>query len=155
MALRSGTENVPLVIGFAKAVDLLRKFKIEEVAELRDRLETKILAQIPDVTIIGSPKKRLANYLVLSFQNIEAERLIYRLENRGVYVSTGSACSANRGSGSQALVNLGLSEAERLASLRISLGQLTTAEQIDYAAEVIIEEVLAERKWANDYLQNN
>ncbi len=155
MALRSGTENVPLVIGFAKAVDLLRKFKTKEVAELRDRLEATILAQIPDVTIIGSPKKRLVNYLVLSFQNIEAERLIYRLENRGVYISTGSACSANRGSGSRALVNLGLSEAERLASVRISLGQLTTAEQIDYATQVIIEEVLAERKWANDYLQNS
>ena len=143
------------MIGFAKAVDLLRKFKTKEVAELRDRLEATILAQIPDVTIIGSPKKRLVNYLVLSFQNIEAERLIYRLENRGVYISTGSACSANRGSGSRALVNLGLSEAERLASVRISLGQLTTAEQIDYTTQVIIEEVLAERKWANDYLQNS
>lgn len=151
MNLRSGTENVPLVIGFAKAVDLLRKFKTKEVANLRDRLEAGLLAQIPDMLVLGSPKKRLANYLVVSFKNIEAERLIYRLEARGVYVSTGSACSANRGSGSQALVNLGLTEAERLASLRISLGQLTTPEQIDYATQVIAEEVLAERKWANDY----
>lgn len=151
MNLRSGTENVPLVIGFAKAVDLLRKFKTKEVASLRDRLEAGLLAHIPDVLVLGSPKKRLANYLVVSFKDIEAERLIYRLEARGVYVSTGSACAANRGTGSQALRNLGLSEAELTGSLRISLGQLTTLEQIDYATQVIAEEVLAERKWANDY----
>lgn len=150
MGLRSGTENVPFVIGFAKAMDLLKKFKIKELAALRDQLEEYLVKNIPGMQVIGSPKKRLANYLVVGFENIEAERLIYRLENQGIYVSTGAACAANRGTGSRALKALGLTEQQQLASLRLSLGQLTTQEQIDYAKKIIAKEVLAEREWAKN-----
>lgn len=150
MNLRSGTENVPFVIGFAKAIDLTRKFKTKEVVLLRNELEKYLLDNISDVRVLGSIKKRLPNYLVVSFAGIEAERLIYRLENYDIYVSTGAACAANRGSGSQTLKNLKLSEAEQIASLRLTLGQHTTREQIDYAKKIIVREVLAEREWVKN-----
>ena len=144
MNLRSGTENVPFVIGFAKATELLKRIKLDTIRGLRDQLEHYLLTKIPDAKVIGSVKKRLPNYLVMSFSGIEAERLIYRLENYGIYVSTGAACAANRGHGSQALKAIGLTPSEQMASLRITLGRLTTQAQVDYAKEIIVREVIAE-----------
>ena len=143
--MRSGTENVAGVIGFARAVDIINKSAGKEIAKLRDLLRNEIVNAIPDVKFLGHPKKQLPNYLVASFGDIEAERLIYRLEERGVYISTGAACSANRGSGSLALKNIGLNESEQKSSLRMTLGKTLNKEQILNAAKIIIEEVLAEK----------
>lgn len=147
LGLRSGTENVAGVIGFAKAIELITRGRAKEVAKRRDQL-AKILLQLPGVKIIGHSKKRLPNYLVVSFGDIEADRLIYRLEKRGIYVSTGSACAANRGTGSLALKSIGLSETQQLASLRLTLGEQTTADDIAYAGQIITNEVKLERERA-------
>lgn len=145
MGLRGGTENVAGVIGFAAAISSLARGKSREISKLRDRLGKSLLA-LPDTKSIGSVKKRLPNYLVVSFLGIEADRLIYLLEAKGIYVSTGAACAANRGHGSLALKSIGLSEAEQLGSLRLTLGEATTADEIEYAGQIIVNEVKLERE---------
>lgn len=145
MGLRSGTENVAGVIGFAAAIKQLTRGNHRDVARVRDRLE-QILSTIPGVKLIGHSKKRLPNYCVVSFAGLEAERLIYRLEARGIYVSTGAACSANRGIGSLALASINLSESEQLGSLRLTIGADTTLEDIEYAGQIIVDEVELEQE---------
>ncbi len=146
LGLRSGTENVPFVIGMAKAIELIDKIKYDQIKFLRDDLEQHLIKNIPQLKVIAKSNKLLPNYLVISLPGIEAERLIYRLENLGIYLSTGAACAANKGSDSFSLVNIGLTELERKGSLRISLGKLTTKAQIDRAKKIITEQILAERE---------
>ncbi len=150
MGFRSGTENVPFVIGMARAIQLVAKNDTEKLANMRNQLEQYLLDKIPEAKVIGNLNKRLPNYLVISFGQIEAERLIYRLEELGIYVSTGAACSANKQTGSLALKQLGLTESEQKSSLRISLGRTNTVEQINRAKQLIAEQVLAEKERLND-----
>lgn len=145
LGLRGGTENVAGVIGFAAAIASLARGRQREIAKLRDYFEQKLL-KLPNVRLLGHPKKRLPNYLVLSFSDVEAERLIYYLEERGVFVSTGAACAANRGKASLALVSLGLTEAEQIASLRLTLGAEISRDDVDYAGQMIIDAVKLERE---------
>lgn len=145
MGLRSGTENVAGVIGFAAAIEQLARGNHKAVAKVRDRLE-QILLTIPGARSLGHPKKRLPNYCVMSFDGLEAERLIYRLEARGVYVSTGAACSANRGTGSLALASIGLSESAQLGSLRLTISADTTLDDVEYAGQIIVDEVKLEQE---------
>lgn len=144
--LRSGTENVAGVIGFAKACELIAKNSGRELAKLRDYFENFLKENLDDVLILGPPKKRLPNFSVVSFSDIDAERLIYRLEKRGVYASTGAACSASRGAGSMALKSIGISENIQKSSLRFSFGRPLTKKLIEKAVKIIVEEVTAERE---------
>lgn len=147
--LRSGTENVAGVIGFAKAMELAekhRKFESERLATLRDGLQTTLVAAFPDAIISGYEKRRLAGYIHISFPNIDAERLVFALEMRGVLVATGSACAANKGTRSHVLAAIGLAPEVADGSLRLTLGHLSTEENIKKAAEIIIEEVTRERQ---------
>lgn len=146
MGLRSGTENVAGVIGFAAAVREITTGQGKMVAKLRDHFEQTLSAELPFVRFLGSRKKRLPNYSVFTTSNLEAERLIYRLEKRGVFVSTGAACAASRGQGSLALKSIGLTEAEQAASLRITLGVKLNQDDIDYAVKVMAEEIKLEKE---------
>ncbi len=145
LGFRGGTENVAGVIGFAQAVKSLNYGESSKVAKLRNQLESKLL-ELDDIKVLGHPKKRLPNYLTVTFSNIEAERLIYRLEDKGVLVSTGAACAANRGAGSLALKSIGLTEKEQLASLRLTLGEMTSKEEVAQAGQIIVNEVKLERE---------
>lgn len=147
--LRSGTENVAGVIGFGKACELISKNSGKDLAKLRDYFENSLKESLTDILFLGHPKKRLPNFSVISFSDIDAERLIYRLEKRGVYASTGAACSANRGTGSMALKSLGLPEQIQKSSLRFSLGRHTTKQQIEKAVKIITMEVQEERERAS------
>lgn len=145
--LRSGTENVPGVIGFAVAAQESkshlagnRKKYQKMAAILRQEL-----AQLTNVRFLGNPKHRLANFVPVCFAGIDAERLIYRLEQRAVLVSTGAACAANKGSKSHVLAAIGLSDAEIAGSIRISLGSTNTLENVAEAARIIREEVEREQ----------
>ncbi len=149
MGLRSGTENVPFVIGMAKAIELITKINYDQISKMRNQLEKYLIEKIKDIKIVGNPKKRLPNYLVFSVPGIEAERLIYRLEEFGISVSTGAACAANKGHDSQSLINIGLNESERKGSLRVTLGKTTTADQIEYVKKIIVQEILAEKERIN------
>lgn len=101
------------------------------------------------VHFLGQSKHQLANFCPICFPGIDAERLIYRLESRGVLVSTGAACAANKGSKSHVLAAIGLSDEEIAGSIRISLGSTNTLEDIQKAAQIIREEVEREYERIN------
>lgn len=145
--LRSGTENVAGTIGFARALELAtthRKFESERLAKLRDDLQTTLTNAFPDAIVSGHPKHRLAGHLHISFPGLDGERLIFILENRGVLVSTGSACAANKDTRSHVLMAIGLSDEVADGSIRITLGHLSTPENIELAGKIIVEELKRE-----------
>lgn len=145
--LRSGTENVAGTIGFARALELVNSQRVSEVKRLgllRDYMQNKLLEAFPDAVVSGHPTKRLANYLHISMPGIDAERLIFALENRGVCIATGSACAANKATRSHVLVAIDLAPELADGSLRITLGKLNNADNIEVATEIIIDEVKKE-----------
>jgi cysteine desulfurase len=141
--LRSGTQNVPGVIGFAEALVNAKEHlngNRKKYAEFR-----KILLEgIKDCELINK-KYSLDNFVVLCFDGLDAERLIYLLEDREVYVSTGAACAASKGVRSHVLTAIGLSDSEIAGSLRLTLGETNTKEQILEAVEIINEVVAGEK----------
>ena len=151
MGLRSGTENVPATIAFAAAITDAEKHINSErkrLARLRDDLRKKLIAGIGEEKIIfhGKAKTQLANFLPLSIPGLDAERLIFALEDKGVYLSTGAACAASKGEKSPTLGAIGLKDDEIAGSLRITLGRPTTEKDIDEAAAAIIAAVKAEQE---------
>jgi cysteine desulfurase len=147
--LRSGTENVAGTVGFAKAMELAekhRKFESERLRKLRDELQKKLTDEFSDAVISGHEKRRLPGHLHISFPNVDAERLVFALEMRGVLVATGSACAANKGTRSHVLTAIGVAPEIADGSLRLTLGHLSTEENTARAAEIIIEEVSKERE---------
>lgn len=145
--LRSGTENVAGVIGFARALELAEKTRKAEslrLAELRDYLEDELTAALPRAIVSGDRQRRLASHLHVSLPGIDGERLVFALESRGVLVATGSACAANKGTRSHVLEAIGLAPEVADGSLRLSLGKLSTRENIEQAIRIIIEEVTRE-----------
>jgi cysteine desulfurase len=145
--IRSGTENVAGAIGFAKAMELAtehRKYESDRLATLRDTLQRRITEAFPKAVVSGNQKHRLAGHLHISFPNLDAERVLFALESRGVLVATGSACAANKGTRSHVLTAIGLAPEVADGSLRMTLGHLSDNENIDRAATFIIEEVSKE-----------
>ncbi|MDO4781552.1 MAG: cysteine desulfurase family protein, partial [Candidatus Saccharibacteria bacterium] len=135
--LRSGTENVAGVIGFATALELAaqrRSGEVRRLRVLRDRLRDRLAAALPDMIVSGDQKKGLVSILNAAFPGVDAERLVFWLEARGVMVATGSACAANAGLRSSVLTAIGLEPAAIDGSLRMSLGRLSTEANIDRAA---------------------
>lgn len=147
LGLRSGTENVAGVVGFATALELAQKRRSAEVKRLRKLREglVKDLRQaFPKMIISSDMKKSLVSFLNISFPGLDAERLIFLLESSGVLVATGSACAANSGTRSHVLANIGLSESEIDGSLRLTLGKLNNEDNINLASQLIIEAVRLE-----------
>lgn len=145
--LRSGTENVAGVIGFAKAMELAslhRKFESERLASLRDGLQKVLTEEFPEAVLSGNLRHRLAGHLHISFPNLDAERVLFALEMRGVLVATGSACAANKGTRSHVLTAIGLAPEVADGSLRITLGHLSNEANIQQAGVIIKEEVKKE-----------
>lgn len=145
--LRSGTENVAGVIGFSKALEIAEKGRKEEVKRLqslRDYLESQLAEALPQVETSGDPKHRLPSHLHVSFPGLDGERLVFRLEARGVLAATGSACAANKGTRSHVLTAIGLAPEVADGSLRLSLGRLSDEDSIKKAAAIIVEEVKSE-----------
>ncbi len=140
---RAGTENVPAIVGFGRAMELLptwREVTAERVKTLRDRLYEEIARRVPEVQLNG-PKLnsglRLANNLNLSFPRGDGETLLLSLDMKGVAVSSGSACASGSIEPSHVLLALGLPQQVAHASVRFSLGRMTTQEEILYAAEAV------------------
>lgn len=142
--LRSGTENVPGVIGFAAALAEAKKHVKSNRAKYRE-LKQILLSELQGYELVNK-KHALDNFLVLCYNGLDAERLIFLLEERGVYVATGAACAASKGVRSHVLAAIGLSDSEIAGSLRMSLGELNDAEQMHEAARIINEVVAAERE---------
>ena len=141
--LRSGTENVPGVIGFATAI-----------AESKEHLNGNrkkyanwrkiLLSELTDYKLINK-KHSLDNFVVVCYDGIDAERLVFLLEEQGVYVSTGAACAASKGVRSHVLAAIGLSDSEIAGSLRLTMGETNTEEQIHEVAKIINEVVRKEK----------
>lgn len=143
--LRSGTENVPGVIGFAAAAEEAKEHvngnrkKYQEMTKILKNELSKCKAVEP--IFLGNTKHQLANFCPVSFPGVDAERIIYMLEEQEVYLSTGAACSANKGTVSHVLKAINLSPEEIAGSLRISLGMLNTKENVKEAGKLIREAV--------------
>lgn len=142
--LRSGTENVAGVVGFAAALEIIKNHQ-SAARKKYLRLVENLKAELKNCQIeplyLGNPKHMLANFLPLSFPGLDAERLIFKLEEHEVYLSTGAACSASKGEPSHVLKAIGLSDEEIRGSLRISLGILNNEDDVRGAGKIICDTI--------------
>jgi cysteine desulfurase len=140
--MRSGTLNVPGIVGLGKACDLARAEMPEEacrIAGLRNRLRDGIVSQLNGVSVNGSSEQRLPGNLNVSFVGIQGEDLLTALD--GIAVSSGAACTSDHVDPSYVLKALGLSDELAQASIRFGLGRFTTQAEVDYAAARVVEGV--------------
>ena len=145
--LRAGTENVAGVIGFAAALEAVKGHTAaarKKYTRLVENLKSELSQAKVSPLFLGCPKHQLANFLPVSFPGLDAERLIYLLEEQGVCVSTGAACAASKGEPSHVLRAIGLSPAEIAGSLRLSLGVLNDEANVRAAGQLICAAVNAE-----------
>jgi cysteine desulfurase len=139
-SLRSGTENVPGIVGFGKACKLANKRMSqyqERVAGLRDYLVERVLKEIPRSRLNGSRTDRIPNNAHFTFFGVNGEDLIIKLDENGIAASTGSACSAKKQKQSHVLKAMGFSYEEITGSLRLSLGMHNTKDEVDRAVEIL------------------
>lgn len=139
---RAGTENVPGIIGFGKAAELAKKNlkkHIEEISLKRDYFQKKLVDNIPDIEINGDTENRLPGNLNVLFHYIEGEALLLFMDIKKIFVSTGSACSSSSGAASHVLRACGIPEELALSTIRFTVGDMTSKEDLDYAADEIIK----------------
>lgn len=147
--LRSGTENVAGAVGFAAALEAVKGHSVaarKKYMHLVENLKTEFTHADVQPLYLGNPKHSLANFLPLSFPGLDAERLIFMLEEKEVYVSTGAACSASKGEPSHVLRAIGLTPAEIAGSLRLTLGVLNDEANVREAGKIIVTAINEE--WA-------
>ncbi len=138
--LRAGTENVPSIVGLAKALGLANQKRVSEskrLTALRDYLIKNVMGKVPAVTLNGHLTQRLPNNINFSFKGIEGESLVLYLDAKGVYASTGSACSSISHKSSYVLKAIGVPQELAHGSLRITLGNYTTKQDIDYFLKIL------------------
>jgi len=139
--MRAGTENIAGIVAFAKALEIAEKEKKKEslrLTKLRDYLIKKIQKEIPNTLLNGHPKKRLPNNVNISFEGVEGESILLRLNELGIRVSTGSACSSQSLDPSHVLLGIGRPHGLAHGSIRFSLGHETTKTQLDYTIKNLI-----------------
>lgn len=137
--MRSSTENVPGIVGFAKAAELAKeRLPDAKTANLRDSLIKGVLG-IKESYLNGHPKKRLPNNANFRFSYIEGESMILNLDMKGIAASTGSACSSTSLEPSHVLLAIGLRPEEAHGSLRLTLGRENTQEEVDYVVSELSE----------------
>lgn len=135
---RAGTENVPYIVGLAKACELATAHMADEardIAPLRDKLEAGILATCPDVRVNGDREHRLPNTLNVSFSYIEGEAIAYHLSDEGICISTGSACASGSLDPSHVIRAMGVPFTAVHGSIRFSLSRYNTMDEVDYVLE--------------------
>ena len=146
---RSGSENIPGIVGFAKATEILKQEMESEAKRLkilRDRLIKQVLETIPKSHLNGHPEKRLPNNAHFRFDYIEGESLILTLKEHNIAAATGSACSSKTLEASHTLIAMGLLHEEAHGSLLISLGRTTQEKDIDKLLEILPDAVKRLRK---------
>lgn len=142
--LRAGTENVPGIVGFAKAVALSQQLgqePAERIWSLRERLRQRLQAQLPEMQVNGHPHRCLPSILSVTFPGVSAESLLIALDQRGVAASAGAACSGGSIEPSHVLLALGMDEEQAMSTIRLSLGRGNTPDEIETASALIAEEV--------------
>ena len=154
--MRSSTVNLPAIVGFASAVEILRKEGQSEnkrFLKLRDFFIDEILKKIDKTQLNGPRQQRLANNINISFFGVEGESLMLELDHYGIAVATGSACSSKTLEPSHVLLAIGLSPAKAHGSLRISLGRWTKKDDLLYVVDVLKKVVKRLRKISPIYDQ--
>lgn len=147
--LRSGTENIPGIVGFGKAAEMAGENQKKDygyLIQIRDGIIDKVLEEIPASYLNGDKEKRLPNIINFRFSAIEGESLILLLDAKGINSSTGSACSSKNLKASPILKALGLDDVDVHGSLRLSLGLENSIEDVDVVVEAIRESVETLRK---------
>ena len=132
---RGGTENVPYLVAFGRAAELARAVTVasqQNLAALRDRLESEILARIPHTVRNGAKEPRLPNTTSISFAGVEAEALLMMLDQLNIFASSGSACTTGSVAPSHVLTAMGLSPAAARSTMRFSLDYETSEDDIAY-----------------------
>ena len=145
--MRSGTLNVPGIVGFGKACELCRlemEADTKRVSILRDKLETELM-KLEEAYINGSTEHRLPHVTNISFKHVEGEGLLMGF-NKNIALSSGSACTSASLEPSYVLKALGLGDDLAHSSLRFGLGRFTTEDQIDYTVKAISETVVRLRE---------
>jgi cysteine desulfurase len=138
--IRSSTVNVTGIVGLYKAAEIAKNEMEEEnkrIKVLRDKLLDGILKTIPDVVVNGDLEKRLVNNLNISVAGIESESVLIALDRKGIYISSGSACSSGSLEPSHVLLAIGRDAVLSRGSLRFTLGRFTKEEDIDYVLKVL------------------
>ncbi len=142
VGLRSGTLNVPGIVGFGVAADLARESMEEDsarLAALRDRLLAILRAELGGVELNGHARERLPNNLNVRFEGVDGEALLTALDD--VALATGSACMSAKKEPSHVLQAMGLGPDQARGSVRFGLGRFTTGEEVEYVARRVVEEV--------------
>lgn len=137
---RPGTENVPYIVGIAKALELVQAggpTENERQASLRDKLIAGVLESIPDSRLTGHPTQRLPNSASFVFAGCEADAILMHLDMVGIQAASGSACTTGMPEPSHVLTAMGLPHALALGALRLSLGRQTTEGEIDQVLDVL------------------
>jgi cysteine desulfurase len=138
--LRSGTENMPAIVGMAEAADIMTREmggEVERMRGMRDSLIERVLGTIPDSHLNGHPTERLPNNAHFRFEAIEGESLLLSLKDKGVAASTGSACSSKTLEPSHTLLSCGLLHEEAHGSLEFTLGRWSKPSDVDRVLEVL------------------
>lgn len=132
--LRAGTQNVAYIVGFAAAIEKLKKFRETRALELsilRDELINRVLKTVPDSKLTGHPTNRLPNHASFVFKNVDGNLLLGMLDQAGFACSSGSACKTGNPEPSDVLIEIGLPREWALGSLRLTLGQGTSQDAIN------------------------
>lgn len=146
--LRGGTENVPLIVGFGKAAELAQKYLpnyAEKVRPLRDKLEKKILASIPNTELNGHSTQRIANTTNITFRGIESEALLMLLDQEGLCASSGSACLADSDELSHVIKAMKPDSTASREMVRFSLGLENTMRDVETTIKSLQKSVIALR----------
>ena len=142
---RAGTENLPGIVGLGKAAEIARAGfddgSVARMADLRNRLEREILERVDQVGVNSGSAPRIPSTTNIHFDCIEGEAMVIALDLKGLSVSTGAACSSGAIEPSHVLTAMGLSADQARASIRFSLGKQNTAEDIEFALELVPEVV--------------
>lgn len=139
---RAGTENVPAIVGMGYAAEIAASTMIEDgvrLTKLRDRMISYILENIPYVKLNGHPTKRLPGNVNVSIEYIEGEAILLMLDINGIAASSGSACTSGSLDPSHVLLAMGLPHEIAHGSLRLSISDMTTDEEVDYVLDVLVK----------------
>lgn len=151
---RAGTENTPGIAALGKAAEMAAgtlEQDAKRIGSLRDRLEQGILERVPDVAVNGAAAMRAPNTTNICFEGIEGESLVIALDLRGFCVSSGSACSSGAVAPSHVLLAMGLSKQDAKSSVRFSLGQENTLEQVDELIAAVVDSTAHLRRLSPTY----
>ncbi len=158
---RAATENVPGIVGMGKAIEIATSNipeKQKKISELRDYYIKQVLDKIPYARLNGHPTDRLPGNANISFQFIEGEGMLLRLDMKGIAASSGSACTSGSLDPSHVLLAIGLKHEVAHGSLRTTFDECNTKEQIDYIVDSLVEIIALLRSMSplyEDFLKNN